>query len=119
MGLTYVEMDVANVAVPDRIEKVRFLVDSGAAHSIVPTPVLERLGIRSHSEQIYQLANGEVMRRRKGAALFRLGERVGAMDVVFGEAGDANLLGVLTLETMGLGLNPLKRELIELPMMMA
>jgi hypothetical protein len=39
--------------------------------------------------------------------------------VIFGEPGDANLLGALTLESLGLSLDPLKRELRELPMLLA
>jgi predicted aspartyl protease len=119
VGLTYVDIDVANVAAPERVERIRLMVDSGAAHTIVPTAVLHKLGIEPHSRQVYQLANGLTMARQKGTALFRYGERVGGADVVFGEPGDARLLGVLTLEALGLGLNPLRRELIELPMMMA
>ncbi len=39
--------------------------------------------------------------------------------MVFGEETDATLLGSLTLEALGLGLDPLRRELIQLPMMLA
>jgi hypothetical protein len=51
--------------------------------------------------------------------LFRYGERVGGADVIFGEEGDHQLLGALTLEALGLALDPLKRELRPLPMMLA
>ena len=37
-------------------------------------------------------------------------------DVVFGEEGDSTLLGAITLEAMGLTLNPIKRELSPIPM---
>ncbi len=56
--------------------------------------------------------------RRKGPALFRYGEKLGTSDVVFGEPEDAALLGVLPLESLGLALNPLSRELIPLPNML-
>jgi hypothetical protein len=57
--------------------------------------------------------------RRKGIAAFTYGERVGGGDVIFGEPGDSNLLGALTLEALGLSLDPLRRELKPLPMMLA
>ena len=119
MGLTHVEMDVASVANPERVERIRFLVDSGAIRSVVPSAVLTRLGIQPIAEDSYLLANGDKITHRRGVALFRYGERVGGADVIFGEAGDAELLGVLTLEALGLGLNPLRRELFELPLMLA
>ncbi|MCI0438729.1 MAG: aspartyl protease family protein [Chloroflexi bacterium] len=111
-------MEVGNPSNPDVTETVDFLVDSGAVYSVVPTPVLERLGIRPLSQQEFRLANGTRMRRSKGIALFRYGERVGGADVIFGEEGDSNLLGATTLESLGLVLDPLKRELRPLPMVL-
>jgi hypothetical protein len=52
-------------------------------------------------------------------AIFRYGKRVGGSDVIFGEQGDHALLGALTLEALGLSLDPLKRELKPLPLMLA
>jgi hypothetical protein len=57
--------------------------------------------------------------RRRGVAFFKYGDRVGGSDVIFGQEGDSNLLGVHTLESLGLGLNPLTRELYELPLLLA
>ena len=57
--------------------------------------------------------------RRKGGALFKYEDRIGVADVIFGERDDSNLLGALTLEALGLSLNPLKRELSPLPMILA
>lgn len=119
MGLTTLEVEVANVARPEVGEKVDFLVDSGAVYSVVPAPLLERLGIQPIVEEEFRLANGEKVVRRNGAALFRYRGRVGAADVIFGEEGDATLLGALTLEGLGLALDPLKRELKPIPMMLA
>jgi predicted aspartyl protease len=116
VGLTVLEIEVGNPANPDVTERMEFLVDSGAIYSVVPTPVLERLGIRPVMRQEFRLANGERIVRPKGIALFRYGERVGGADVIFGEEGDSNLLGAFTLEALGLALNPLKRELTPLPM---
>jgi len=119
MGVTYVEMEVASPAAPDQGETIEFLVDSGATYSIVPAAVLDRLGIKPLIEEVFRLANGDKITRKKGVAVFRYGERVGGADVIFGEDGDANLLGAFTLEALGLALDPLRRELKELPMLLA
>ena len=39
--------------------------------------------------------------------------------MIFGEEGDSSLLGAFTLEALGLTLDPLKRELRPLPMILA
>jgi len=119
MGLTTLELEIANVASPERTEKLEFLVDSGAIYSVVPAPVLERLGIKPLADQEFRLANGEKITRQKGGAVFRYKDKVGVADVIFGEEGDATLLGAFTLEALGLALDPLKRELRDLPMMLA
>jgi len=119
MGITFIGIDVANPATPEETERVEFLVDSGAVYSVVPTPVLERLGIRPLAQQQFRLADGSKVVRKKGVAVFRHGELVGGADVIFGEEGDSNLLGALTLEALGLSLDPLRRELKPLPMILA
>src|SRR5665213_974654 len=116
--MTTIEIDVGSVADPGTTEQIEFLVDSGAMHSVVPSEVLTRLGITPLTEQVFKLANGDRISRKTGAAVFRLGERVGGAGVVFGEPGDSNLLGPLTLGALGLSLDPLKRELNELPMLL-
>ena len=117
--MTFLAIEVGNPAAPEITEKVEFLIDSGAIYSVVPTPILERLGIRPITQQEFRLADGSKIVRKKGGALFRHNERVGVADVIFGEEGDSNLLGAFTLEALGLSLDPLRRELKPLPMMLA
>jgi clan AA aspartic protease len=119
MGLTVLEVEVGNPARPEVTEKVEFLIDSGAIYSVVPTPVLERLGIRPLMQQEFRLADGSKIVRKKGVAVFKRGERAGGADVIFGEEGDSTLLGAFTLEALGLSLDPLRRELKPLPMILA
>ena len=119
MGLTVLQIEVGNPAKPETIEEIEFLIDSGAIYSVVPTPILERLGIRPLVEQEFRLANGTKIVRKKGGALFKYQDRIGVADVIFGEEGDSVLLGALTLESLGLSLDPLRRELVPLPMILA
>jgi predicted aspartyl protease len=95
------------------------LIDSGAIYSVVPTAILEKLGIKVLSEQEFRLTDGTKIKRKKGGALFKYGNSIGVADVIFGEEGDSVLLGAFTLEALGLALDPLKRELKPLPMILA
>lgn len=110
MGLTAVTISV-DVANPDQGKQVVCLVDSGAVHSVIPRGILEQLGIKPYTTDEYSLANGETIRRERSPALYRYEGRIGFADVIFGEPGDANLLGAVTLEAMDLALDPLRREL--------
>jgi predicted aspartyl protease len=58
MGLSVLEIEVGSPANPGLTERVEFLVDSGAIYSVVPTRILEKLGIKPLSEQEFRLADG-------------------------------------------------------------
>jgi predicted aspartyl protease len=111
MGVTTLFIEVANIAKPDARERLEFTVDSGAVYSVVPASVLRRLKIRPLKRERFRLANGATIVRRKGGALFKFRDYVGVADVILGEEGDATLLGALTLEALGLSLDPIRREL--------
>jgi len=119
MGLTYIKLSVANPARPRRSARVKFLVDSGAHYSVVPAPVLRRLGIKPGKTKSFILADGTETRRSLGQALFRLNGEEGASPVIFGEEGDSVLLGSVSLEALGFMLDPLRRQLRPLPMVLA
>ena len=118
MGLTVLNIKVGNPANPEVLEEVEFLIDSGAIYSVVPTPILQKLGIKPFAEQEFRLADGAKIVRKKGMAFFKYGDHVGGADVIFGEKGDSNLLGAFTLEALGLALDPFRRELRPLPMIL-
>ena len=118
MGLTVLEIEVGNPADPDTTEPIDLLVDSGAVYSVVPTALLEKLAIKPYAEQEFRLADGSKIVRKKGMAVFRYGHRVGGADVIFGEPNDSALLGAFTLQALGLALDPFRRELRELPMIL-
>jgi clan AA aspartic protease len=117
MGLTHVDLKVLG---PSRRKSatVRLLVDSGAAFSVIAGDVLRRLGVKPDDTRRFELANGETVERKTGSAWFEFEGHRGAGPVVFGEPGDANLLGVVTLECLGLAFDPLRREIKPLRLLM-
>jgi clan AA aspartic protease len=116
MGLTHVDLAIANPAHPEREARLQLLVDSGAAYSVVPSAILHGLGIQPTGQRRFVLADGTEIVRRTGVALFRFRGEEGGSTVIFGEDGDATLLGIVTLEELGLILDPVRRELRPMPM---
>ena len=119
MGLTHITLHVANPGRPRKTLPVEFLVDSGAVYSVVPATTLRKLGVKAHSKQVFTLADGSQIARRKGDLLFAMDGSRGAAPVILGEPGDSTLLGAVTLEALGVILDPIKRELRPLPMVLA
>jgi len=119
MGLTYVRATIANPRRPKQGARLRFLVDSGAVYSVAPARILRRLGIKPGKTKSFILADGTEVRRSVGHVLFRFNGDEAPSPVIFGEPGDSVLLGSMSLEAVGLILDPFKRELRPLPMMLA
>ena len=111
MRATELMVDVSNPRHPSRSEAVKMLVDSGASWSVVPATMLRRLGIRPLRVETFDLADGTEVQRAVGSAEFGVAGRRGASMVIFGKRGDACLLGVVTLEELGMVLDPLRRRL--------
>ncbi len=118
VGITYIAAQVANPTDTRRQQRLRFLVDSGAAYSVVPEPVLRRLGIEPQTTRHFILADGTEITCRMGTALFLYRGESGGSPVLFGEEGDSSLLGIVTLEALGLVLDPFRRELRPMPMVL-
>lgn len=87
------------------------MVDSGASYTVVPEDVLRKLGIKPSGEEEFVLADGKIIKRKIGSAMYEYQGKEAAAPVLFGEEGDSLLLGIFTLEALGLSLDPLKRNL--------
>jgi predicted aspartyl protease len=118
MGITFLKLRVANPARPRRTVELEFLVDTGAVYSVAPGSILRRLGIKADRSEEFTLADGSHAKRKIGGAVFEIDGRRGPSPVIFGEKDDATLLGAVTLEALGLMVDPLKRELRPLPMLL-
>ena len=117
MGITYID-GVARG--PTGIEEsVRFLVDSGATYSLLPTSAWQAIGLEPTREQDFSLADGTTVARRISTCYLTLPQGKDYTPVILGEPGDEALLGVVTLEILGLVFNPFSRTLHPMRMMLA
>lgn len=71
MGHTVLRVHIGNPARPDTTKELEFLIDSGAVYSVVPSEILESLGIAPLAQEEFRLANGKTIVRKKGIALFK------------------------------------------------
>src|SRR3989442_5368558 len=92
---------VINLADPKKHMRMKFRVDSGAIYSVVPRAYLKQLGIKPCGSKSFALADGTVITRKIGNALFSLEDAEGASPVISGEKGDRTLLGMVSLESLG------------------
>ncbi len=118
MGVTFLNVLVKRLPDDPQGEELQFLIDTGATYSLVPSEVLDRLGVKPHHTLTVTLADGSKTGRPMGGAYFEYAGVGGAAPVLFGQPGDAILLGATALEAMGRMIDPLSRDLRQLPAML-
>ena len=84
---------------------------SGAGYSLLPDDVWRDLGLEPQETLKFVLADGTKIERQASECKIRLNGKERHTPVILGEAGDEPLLGVITLENLGLVLDPFKRTL--------
>ena len=72
---------------------------------------MESIELEPQRDMSFTLADGTVVERQVSECLLSLPQGEGHTPVVLGEPGDEGLLGVVTLEILGLVLNPFNRSL--------
>jgi clan AA aspartic protease len=116
MGVTYLEGVV--IGPTGKRAEVRFLVDSGATYTLLPEKVWKAIELAPKRRVTFTLADGTDIRRDVSECLIKLPQGEGHIPVILGEPGDEAVLGVVTLEILGLILNPFTRELQPMRMLL-
>lgn len=109
VGATYVTGRVSGPA--GEQTELAFLVDSGAQYSLLPDEVWRKLGLVPRRTESFRLADGTTVERAMSECRIALPQGETATPVILGQPGDVALLGVVTLEELGLMLNPFDRTL--------
>lgn len=111
MGVTTVKIIVKNLLMPSKKLEGEFLVDSGAHYTVLPASFVKKLQLKPSFTQEFSLADGRIIKRKLGSAVINFEGRELAVPVVLGEKEDSALLGLTTLESFGLTLDPFKRQI--------
>ncbi len=107
MGETRVKVLVHG---PKGSEEVMMLADTGSSHTMIPKDLADRVGIESIGVVVVELADGTDKRLDLGRAELQIGNDIERVRVFLGGT-DESLLGLSTLETFGLKVNPVAHRL--------
>ncbi len=96
----------------DKTATVRMLVDTGATFSVIPETLAHALRVRRNRRPVTMtLADGRRAKFGAGVAIFRIGDREASATILIGEVAEP-ILGVETLEALGLTVDPRKQRLM-------
>ena len=111
MGLVRARVALEKISPPSDRPDIELLADTGALYSLVPATALRELGVEPRERLTFELADGRTIERAAGEARFYYDGRSAVSPVIFGEEGDGALLGVVTLEALGLEVDPVRRQI--------
>ena len=118
MRMTSVKLTIKNPFDMTKSVESEFLVDSGAHYTVIPFAVVKELSLKPSYVQEFSLADGKIIKRSIGGAMVKFENKELPVPVVLGMKDDTALLGVTTLESFGLMLDPFKRRLYHSKLMM-
>ena len=110
MGTFRVSIQVGDLA-GHRYEDLQALVDTGATYLVVPSPLLDSLGVKANERRPFETADGREVEFDLGLVSLRLDGRAYPALTVFGEPGSSALLGAVALEIFGLTVDPVHQRL--------
>ena len=95
----------------DKAVTVRMLVDTVATFSVIPQALARAIGIKRLQRSVrISLADGRKLKLDAGVAIFRIGAREAPATILVGDVTEP-ILGVETLEALGLAVDPRRRRL--------
>jgi predicted aspartyl protease len=91
--------------------EVELIVDMSSVFTWISRGVLEELGVRPRRVRQFEMVGRRVVVREVGVVTIVYEGCKGDVEVVFAEKGDAEVLGVTALETLGLEVDPVTGKL--------
>jgi len=111
MGHTYAEIKIYNPTNPDKKIDIKLLVDTGSTYTWIKRKKLDEIGIKIMGRRKFRTIENNVIEREIGEAVIEcLGEKATRI-VVFAGEDDIEVIGIDTLEGLGLEIDPITKEL--------
>ena len=112
MGSFSAKLRVWNPSSPEQVEEVEALVDTGAAFSWVHRERLEKIGIVPLRRMGFRAIDGSIIERDTAAVWVASNGFTGPDTVVIAERNDIEVIGVHTIEGLGLAADPVQKKLV-------
>lgn len=112
MGETFTVVTVLHSDDGKAVGEVKALVDTGATLTVLPGPLLKAARVRKSRRVTLIMGNGRRLVRWTGKATYPVNGLEETTRVVFGEKRDPSVLGLISLESAGLGVDPVHRKLV-------
>jgi aspartyl protease family protein len=118
MGYVRVKVKIRNIHNPELEVERELLADTGSIYTMIKREFLEELQIEPRGKRKFKTADGRLVEREVGAAEIEINGQSTYSTIIFGENTDVEVLGVTTLEELGLQVDPVTGELKPLELLL-
>jgi len=112
MGSFNAKLRVWNPSDPEKVVEVQAMVDTGAAFSRIHRERLEQLGVQFLRRIGFRAIDGSIVERDTAAVWVGSNGFTAPDIVVMAERNDMEVIGVHTIEGLGLAADPVQKKLI-------
>ena len=111
MGYVKVKIKIRNIHKPELEAEKELLADTGSIYTMIRRKFLGELQIQPRGKRKFKTADGGLVEREVGAAEIEINGQSTHSTVILGENSNVEVLGVTTLEELGLQVDPVTGEL--------
>lgn len=111
MGFVKAKVRVSNPSDSSRYAELELLADTGATFTLIPGALLKEIGVEADAKFRLRVADGRTIERDAVTVWIETEGKGYKVPIVAGQDGDVPVLGVTTLEILGLEVDPVTRTL--------
>jgi predicted aspartyl protease len=111
MSLFSVAVTLRNPARPEMETRLTLKVNPESLYTWVSADTLARIGILPVETRVFTIMTGDTIERPIGHALIGYDGRTGAVNVVFSERGEMEVLGATALEALSVAVDSVRQML--------
>lgn len=112
MGHIYVELEITNPEKPELQIRHKALVDTGATYTVVPRKVCSKLDLKIEGSKAVKTASGSDVLDMSYSRI-SINGKSGVSTILVSDKLDQILVGIVTLEILGLTIDPTTGQLNE------
>jgi clan AA aspartic protease len=111
MGRTHVTVRITSLTNTRRGFEGEFLVDTGAVDCLAPVSFLKKAGVKVEGRDVYETADGRTIEYPYGHVRISFIGSSTVGRIIFGPEDAEPILGVVALESTGIGVDPVSKTL--------
>jgi len=111
MGFVKTGVRVSNPSNPSRYAELELLVDTGATFILIPSAIFQEISVEVDAKFKLRMADGKFIERDGGTVWIEVEGKGYKVPVIVGEGEDVPILGITTLEILGLEVDPITKKL--------